>query len=511
MGEIAGRAALIVVGLGLASGLISILEGGALGIADASLVYLVPVVIVATRFGTGLGVSTALASFVIYDFFFTEPRYSLVVADNREWLELVLFLFVALTVGRLSALGQERAALAETRARESQAQFSVSRQLATQDLDQAIPAIVARITDDAGLLRAWVTLDREGDARPIADTDPARPLPSSSIIDVLVRTPNEAPARWVRAHDPKAGRRPAPGPTQLRVRIEADGDGFGSLWALHPNGRPGPEPTRLLALTADQLGFALHREHLRRSAMDAEISRRSDTLKSSLLTSVSHDLRTPLAGIRAAAGGLLDEALVPDREATVRAAAEIDAAAARLDRMVRGLLDLGRIESGSLRPAFEAFDLRSVVDAAVDRARPALGNRPIQVQVPDALPPVRLDGLLFDEILANLLENVARHAPAPAPCRLRAALRSERIVVLVVEDGGPGVDGRGLERLLADYTHRAANRSDRRAMGGIGLAVVRGFATAMGIEMTAERSALGGLAVLMNLTTIDIPPEADEP
>lgn len=494
------------VGLALASLVAALLESEPLRIRDASPIYIVPVVIVATRFGSRAGLATALASFVIYDFLFTAPQFSLVVADPGELLDLVLFLFTAVVVGRLSAIGLERATLAEVRARESQAQFAVSRLLATEELEQAIPASLGRISHDAGVSRAWVALEDNASARPIADTKPGEPLPGSGIVDVLARAPGDEPARWVRAHAPATGTRLPAGATRLRVRIEAEGETIGSLWAISPGGQPGREPTRLLALLADQLGIALHREQLRRAAIDAEISRRSDALKSSLVTSVSHDIRTPLAGIRAAAGALLDPSAPLDREATTRAATEIEAAVSRLDRVVRRLLDLGRIEAGLLRPDLEPFDLRSIVDAAVERLRPTLGDRPIEVDIDEGTPPVRVDGLLFDEILGNLLENIARHAPPPAPCRIRCTPYAEGRVDLVVEDGGPGVPDGRLDRLFTAFTKAEGGRPDRGPGPGIGLAVVRGFATSMGIEVVAGRSPLGGLAVTLRLDTVDLPP-----
>lgn len=501
------RAASVAIGLGAASAIAAALEAGPLTITDASLVYVVPVVVVSTQFGARIGALTAAASFVLYDYLFTEPRFSLVVADNREWLELLLFLFVALAVGRLSAVGSRRAALAETRAREAEAQFAVSRLLAAGEPIDAAPEILRRISVGAVLGRAWVTLEG-AEARPIADTAPGSPIPGSSVVDVLVRSPGEQPPRWIRAHEPSPGPRQPAGTSRLRVRIEADGETLGSLWATHSGGPLGLEATRLLALTADQLGLALRRRQLRQTAIDAEVSRQSDALRSRLLTSVSHDLRTPLARIRAATGLLLDASPMPDGS-TKRIATEIDAAVGRLDHLVRGLLDLGRIESGLLRPDLAAFDLGTVVEEAVERFIPELGDRPIEIDVPDTTPPITVDGLLFDEILANLLENVARHAPAPARLRIRGTASADGRVQLAVEDGGPGVRGSGIERLFRAFTRANNTRPDQDAGGGVGLAVVHGFATALGIEVAARASDLGGLAIILMIPAAATPPAED--
>jgi two-component system sensor histidine kinase KdpD len=340
----------------------------------------------------------------------------------------------------------------------------------------------------------------------IADSRMGVAVPGTGIVDVLVRTPGDEPARWIRAHAPSPGPRPPSGTGRLRVRIEAGGETLGSLWATCAGGHPGREATRLLALAADQIGLALHREQLRRSAVDAEVSRRSDALKSALLRSVSHDLRTPLAGIRAAAGSLMDPGVDFDRATAARAAAEIDGAAARLDHLVRGLLDLGRIESGLLRPEFEAFDLGELIESAIDRVRPALGDRPVEVDLPGDLPPIRVDGLLFHEVLANLLENVARHAPPPALCRVRASMADDGAVDVIVEDGGPGVSGPAWERLFAAFSRAEGPVPDRGGGPGIGLALVQGFAAAMGIAVAASRSPLGGLAVTLHVPASDLPP-----
>jgi two-component system sensor histidine kinase KdpD len=502
--------AAIVIAVAVASLVVAALESPQVVIADASPVYLVAVVVVGSRFGTWAGVATALASFVTYDVLFTEPRFSLFVADPREWLDLILFLFLAVVVGRLSALGLERAAEATRRASESNALFAMSRILATApDLEAAATEIVERLVRETGLERVWIAVEQAGQARTIADSDPGRPIPSSAFTTSLVRTPGDTPARWVRSHDAKpAGA--VSGETRpeiLRVRMEADGAPIGSLKATRAraSGYPSRETTRLLALAADQLGLAIRRDELRREATEAEIARQGDALKSALLDAVSHDLRTPLASIRAAAGSLSDPDMPMAEGAARSAGAAIDLEAQRLDRLVREVLDLSRIEAGALQPNLEALDLRDVVEPAVDRLRPALGDRQVTIEMPDDLPPVRGDAVLLDTIIGNLVENAGRYAPAPAALSISAAAADGRIRLLV-DDAGPGVPAQSLAGLFDKFYRVERTGAGSRRGLGIGLAVVRGLAEAMGGGVEATASSLGGLRVTVELPVAAAPP-----
>jgi two-component system sensor histidine kinase KdpD len=509
--ELVSGLLVVALALGAASLVVALLESPAVGMSDASPVYLVPVVIAGLRYGIWGALGTAVAAFLLYDLVFTEPRFSFSVADPREWLDILLFLFVAIVVGRLAALGTERAQEAARRAAESTSLFAISRLLATApDLESAGAGIVERLVRDVGLERAWIVTDRSMGPVVIADSSPGHPLPSSPFSISLIRTPGDLPAKWVKAHDGSGGGRlqgPAPSIQLLKVRMEADEQTFGWLRAQRPLDVPLPsrEETRLLALAADQLALALRREDLRRAATETEIARESDALKSALLDAVSHDLRTPLASIRAAAGTLVDPDLPPTAAAARHAGTVIELEATRLDQLVRDVLDLSRIEGGGLRPELEALDLRDVVEPVVERLRPALGERDVRVTLPDDLPPVAGDAVLLDAVVSNLVENAARHAPSPAAVAI-SAHRNGGTVELRVDDGGPGVPDDDLERLFDKFFRvERAGEGSRRGMG-IGLAVVRGLTESMGGRVAAERSPLGGLRVV-----VDIPVASDPP
>jgi two-component system sensor histidine kinase KdpD len=353
------------------------------------------------------------------------------------------------------------------------------------------------------MARIWVGIGTtQAHERTVADSRLGEPAPAIGTHAVLQRDRDEGNPTWTRIHPATPAPRDAATPARGRIyRVEIRGGDtvVGSLWAERAAGAgdPGDEESRLLAATADQLGQALHRERLVGQAADLEVARRSDDLKSALLDSVSHDLRTPLATIRATAGSLADDEIELTDEERRAAAEGIDHEAERLNRLVGDLLDMSRIQAGALVPQIEVLPLDEIVAPAVDRlSRPRAGDRPT-VEIPPDLPSVRADPVLLDQVVANLLENAAKHAGDGAPIRIMAA-RDGATVRLTVEDGGPGVPDEALPGLF-DRFHRVARTDGARAGFGLGLAVVRGLVEAMGGKATAERSALGGLAVTVTL------------
>ncbi|HUP54488.1 MAG TPA: DUF4118 domain-containing protein [Methylomirabilota bacterium] len=500
--------------LPLATVLVAVAEGPQVRIPDASPLYLIAVVGIAVVFGTGAAVASAIASFLLYDALFVEPRFTLAVDDPEEWLNLLLLLFVGIVIGRLAALQAARADDAARRARESRALFRISRTLATApSVTDALPVVVADLMAETRMRRIWVVRQDAGREAVIADSD-GGPRPSHRIHNVLTRTPGDLPARWVQEHRPqeRAGERPPdPAVGLYRTAISAGDQAVGSIWATRPrsDGTPDREETRLLSLAADQVGLAFRREALIQTATAAEIARQGEALKGALLDSVSHGFRTPLATIRAAAGGLLDPEVTWSDEERRAAARTIDTEAERLNVLVRNLLDMSRIEAGELRPSLEALDVEGLVGGVVDRVSRSLGRPPVQVAFGSGLPPIRADASLFDEMLANLLENAARYAP-DAVTRVSATACSDGRVRVRVEDAGPGVPTASLPRLFDKfYRVPRAGEGSRRGLG-IGLGVVKGLAEAMGGDVAASASELGGLAVDVFLEAAPEPPREPE-
>ena len=494
--------------------LVAIIEQDA-RVSNASAVYLLAVVIAAVLFGTLAATAATLAAFLLYTYLFTEPVYTFSVIDPGEVVTIVLLLVVGTIVGQLAASQRNRAEAAEHREREALALAQVSRALATRDETSAALNEIASILQREGrMARVWLVLSTEtGAERVVADTAPGPP-PKTASYFVLQRVPGADAPHWTRLRNPIARPQDAatPDEIQYRVAIEAAGRSLGGLWAARTRQSQSPavEETRMLAASADQIGQALEQDRLRDEATSAELARQSDALKSALLDSVSHDLRTPLSSIRAAAGSLMDRSVSWSDEDEAAILGTIDREAERLNRLVTNLLDLSRIEAGGLRAETEPYPLDDLVSTALARLRGQVGDRAVTIDVPADLPPVDVDATFVDQALTNVIENTLKYAPPTAPVRISALLTDTGRARLVVEDGGPGVPSGALSRLF-DKFYRAPRVGEGSRRGtGIGLTVVRGLVEAMGGSVSARPSSLGGLAIVIDLPLASTPSPSDK-
>jgi len=499
-GEAALRIGMVALALALAT-LAALGLEQVVGVQDASPVYLVAVVVAASALGTWAAVATSAVSFLVYDFLFTSPRFTLSVSDPAEWLSLLLFLIVAVVIGRLASLQRDRAEEADRRVREGVALVAMSRDVAmTTTFEEAAAEISLRLQADAEMDEVWVEL---ADAPGLAvawtgvqpPVDPGNPW-------TLVRSEADDASEWLRLHAGTSSvADDADAPAHYVVPIDAGDDRAGWIHATRVPGdpRPGRGARRLLALAADQLAIADRRDRLRAELTAAEVARQSDALRGALLDSVSHDLRTPIASIRALAGGLADAAPELDAAAVASTAEKIDAEADQLGQLVNGLLDMGRIQAGGLRPDLRPYDVAELVETTLRHHPPDRGSRPIEVVVPDDLPPVLADAVLVDVALGNALDNAAAHTPAGSLIRISAIADGAGWLSVSVDDAGPGVSEDALPHLFERfYRVRAGQEAARHGMG-LGLAIAKGFVEAMGGTIAAEASELGGLGIRIRL------------
>jgi two-component system sensor histidine kinase KdpD len=501
----------IVVAVVLATAGIALLEGP-IEVANASALYLVAVVVAAIAGGTIAGVVVAIVCVLTYDLLFTAPALTLAVTDPNEVLELLILSFVGITVGRLVALQRQRAAEAEAREREAQDLFAISESLAARSsMSAALVRVVDVLARSTGFARVWIGIGQTIEREHVLADSGSGPLPAGGTMASLRRSADEPPGEWRLIHPAAAGRAGEPGDLlRYRVAIESGGATIGSIWGSRPRSAPAPDPraTRLLVAAADQVGQAVEVDRSSERAAQARVAQEGDALKSALVESVSHDLRIPLAAIRAATGPLIAQQGDIDADEVRATAVSIDHEASRLDRLVSDLLDLGRVQSGMLKAHLEAVELREVVVRVVEQVgRIASSSDPgpaIDVHMEETW--VDADPVLLQQVIANILENAWRHlAPGTAVVIRVDPATGDGQIRLWIEDAGPGVSDEALDRLFDRFYRLRVMGSSRRPGSGLGLAVARGFVEAMGGSISASHSQLGGLAVELVLPATVIP------
>jgi two-component system sensor histidine kinase KdpD len=489
--------------------LVSVLIGLVLGrtpIANISMLYLIAVLAIAVAYGSWPAVVASIAAFLAFDFFFVDPVHTFTVADPEEWISLLLFLLTAMVTGQLAASQRRRAQEAEQREHEAVVLYDVVRLVAEPALDQALREVAERLRHELDLAAVAievaevtgapirVVVGDDDDARRIIQT--ARVEPAAVLGKGRAPTGAErgAPGRWVRISTtrrlgaPEAGQR-----ARLRlVPLSVQERRGGALLLVSRQGAPalGPGADRLLSAVAAQLGVAVERARLRREATEAEILRRTDEQKTALLNAVSHDLRTPLASIIASAGSLLQQDVVWTPGEQREFAQAIEEEAQRLNRIVGNLLDLSRLEGGSLRPEKAWYDLGALVDDVVGRLRPLTARHTVTVAVPDDLPPIALDYVEIDQVLSNLLENAVKYTPPGSEIAV-AVRRTADEVRVTVADRGPGIPEAALPRLFESF-YRVDTGGARPQGQGVGLAVAKGLVEAHGGRIWAANRAGGG-------------------
>jgi two-component system sensor histidine kinase KdpD len=467
------------------------------GIESVDLIFLTAVVGIAVRFGLAPSlVAVGLAS-LAYNFFFLPPTWTLTVADPTNVAALVLFTVVAVVVSNLAGRARRQAVAAAQRTRVTEALYAFSRKLASSGvLDDVLWASAYQI---ASMLRLNVVLL----------------LPSEATLAVAAAYPPEdrldaadlAAARWTFDHASPAGRGAdtLPGAKRLFLPMRTSRGVVGVIGL--DSERPGPLLTpdgrRLLDALADQAGLAVERVHLVQDLDRARLAAETDRLRQALLTSISHDLKTPLAAILGAASTLRDldaDLSAPDKTELVGTVIE---EAQRLNRFIANLLDMTRLEAGAVRPNLAPADVGEIVGSALARGAAILAGHHVEADLAPDLPTLPLDAVLFEQVLFNLLDNAAKYAEAGTTIRVEAR-RDGGAVVLRILDEGPGIPTGELEQVF-DKFYRARKADAVRAGTGLGLAISRGFVEAMGGTIGATNRTDRSGAVF----TITLPASAD--
>jgi two-component system sensor histidine kinase KdpD len=487
---------MVALALGVAELIAQIIE-----VPNLSLVFLTAILLCAISYGLGPSLFAVALSVLAYNFFFLPPIYTFTIADPANVIALVAFLIAAVLVSNLAAHTRSQVKTAADRAKTTAELYAYSRKLAgIAKLDDLLWATAYQI---AAMLKVRVVV-----LMPEAETLALRAAyPPEDEIDAA----DLAAARWTWVHNRPAGRGSdtLPGTKRLFLPLHT---GRGSVGVLGiDRERPGPlfapDERRLLDALADQTAVAVERIRLADDIDQARLDAETERLRAALLTSISHDLRTPLASILGSItslrsyGGAYDAATRDELMATVQEEAE------RLNRFVGNLLDMTRLESGALELRRRRIDFADIVGTALQRCAKVLARHRVEIDLPEDLPPLELDFVLFEQVLVNLLDNAAKYTPAGTLIRIRAQ-RTDDHAVIEVMDEGEGMPPGDLERVF-DKFYRVHAADRQRAGTGLGLAICRGFVEALGGRIVAANRTDRPGAILT--ITLPIPPQQPEP
>ena len=489
-------AALAVVALALGA---ATLLRPIFGIENVDLMFLTAVVGVAVRFGLWPSLLASVVASLSYNFFFLPPVYTLTITDPTNVAAFFFFMLIAILVSNVAARVRTQAVSAFGRVRTTESLYAFSRKLAgTAALDDVLWASAYQI---ALMLKVRVVLL----------------LPEQGVITVKAGYPPEdeldkadlAAANWAWSNDRPAGRgsETLPGAKRLFLPMRTGRGPIGVIGIDDDRTGPllTPDQRRLLDALVDQSALAIERVQLVEDMDRAERNVESDRLRQALLTSISHDLKTPLASVLGAASTLRDlssklsEAEKADLLGTVIDESE------RLNRFIANLLDMTKLESGAVVPNATLQDLAEIVGSALRRAGKILSRHRVALDLAPNLPMLELDAVLFEQVLFNLLDNAAKYAPDDTTITIRA-IRDADSVSLQVTDEGAGIPPADLEQVF-DKFYRANKGDHVRAGTGLGLAISRGFVEAMHGTISATNRADRSGAVLT--IRLPIPPASE--
>ena len=443
-----------------------------LQLPNLSMIFLAAVLVCAVSIGVWPAILAALLSFLAYNFFFIPPLYTFTVAEPHEFFALLIFLMVAILTGGLAGRVRDQSDAARKRVGTIQTLYDVARKLSgTASLDDVL-WIVAR-QGAASVKGQVVILLPQGEDLEIRAAFPP---------EDMLGTSEDAAARWAFRNGEIAGWRSGTLPNaQFQFQPLRTSRGTLGVIGFQPADRSVPlggEDERALAALLDQAAIAIERTQLVAEARDSEAKVENERLRTALLSSISHDLRTPLASIIGSITTLRrygDRMPESDQADLLEA---IEEEASRLGRFVSNLLDMTKLEAGALDLRRDWIDVSDAARAAAERAERAFPHRPIRLQIPSDLPLVRGDAVLLEQVIFNLLDNADKFTPGGSATAVEIVLQSGSIEI-AVEDDGPGIPPDALERVFEKFT-RLSGADGRPAGTGLGLAIGKGVIEAMG-------------------------------
>lgn len=496
-------------------------------IPNISLLYLLLVLALASTRGLYAAIVASVIAFLSFDFFLVPPLYAFTIAKFDEWLALFVFLVTAIITGQLASALRKRAEQARRREHETRILYELVRATNSEEsLDRQLSIIARSVVD---VFSSWGVRDcqillPQANGKLIVQGSAKFPLDQVTLSSDEVATASWvlAQAQSVELHDvalvpqksventPRAIVRSTANKEQTRRYIrmiplimaqrvvgvlclfmEDDQRLFALGKSLGVERERSSPQTAFFWTFVDQATSVIERARLRSESLQIEVLQRTDALRAALLSSISHDLRTPLASIKASASSLLQEDVQWSDEERRSFTLAIEREADRLNRLVANLLDMSRIEGGALKPEKEWYPIDELIHDVLGRMQPVLQNRTVRTDLPEDLPPVQLDYLQIDQVLTNLIENAVRYTPSGSPIEMSVNVEGEQMVMSVA-DRGPGIPPSDLERIF-DKFYRVSGRTAEGTPGsGLGLAVCKGLVEAHGGQIWTENREGGG-------------------
>ncbi len=480
-----------VVATVIATGLYPYVE-----LTNTAMIFLLTVVLVAAYFGRGPAVLAAILSVASFDFFFVPPRFTFAVSDVRYLLTFAVMLTVALITGQLTAGSQYQARVAMSRELRARAIAEMSRELSAALMLEQIAEIAGRFIESGFRAKSALLIADDGDKL-------QAPLGQSALaVDIGV-------AQWAFDHGEPAGNGtdtlPAAPILYLPLRAPMR---FRGVLAVEPRNTRWlliPEQRRLLDTFASLIALAVERVHYVDIAQRTTVQIESERLRNSLLSALSHDLRTPLTTLL----GLTEYLSVSKPELSAEQhdiALSIKNETQRMTALVNNLLDMGRLQSGEIKLNKQWQPLEEIVGAAVKATSSFLGGYLVTVKLPPDLPLLEFDAVLIERVLFNLLENAQKYTPAGSRIEIAASVNNE-CAEIAVEDDGPGLPA-GMEEQVFEKFTRGQTETTTPGVG-LGLAICRAIVSAHGGRIWVEKSHLGGARFVFTLPLGD-PPFVDK-
>jgi two-component system sensor histidine kinase KdpD len=455
--------------------------------------YLASSAFVGIKFGRGPAALACLANVILLAVFFVPPRFMLTMSDLQYLVTFTVMLIVAVTMANLMGSVRRQIRATGDRERRTALLYAMSRDLsATRGVANMSRIAVRHIVEVFDCNAAVLLPDATGKLQ----------RPDEAPIEGSFRNADLSVAQWVFDHGPRGGlgsdHRPESPAMYLLLTHEQQR--FGVLAVLPQTKRRllAPEQTRLLEAFAEQLSLAVERAGLSAAAEAGRVAAETESLRNTLLASISHDLRTPLAAIAGASSTLAERGRELDDDIRTQLARSIEAKAVEMSEIVSNVLDLMRFESGQITLRRDLHALDDLIGSALGRVEERLRSHPVRIDLPNDLPVLHVDGTLIVQALANIFDNAAKYTPAEAVVHIRARLEAERVLV-EIDDEGPGFPAVDRERLFDKFSR--GQDEGAVAGAGLGLAICRAIVHAHGGTIRATDRPGGGARVEFDLPT----------